>query len=216
MTRQGHQSSKFNDILRSVDHYYSEKLSLYGATAKGVDWNSRESQKIRFKQLLQIFDFTQNFSIIDYGCGYGALADYLIDKGCSSFKYYGYDLSKQMISKAKELHKHLENCHFLSNQSQLKKSDYTVASGIFNVKQKIKNEVWADYVLHILSKISKISKKGFSFNMLTSYSDKNRMRPDLYYADPLFIFDYCKKRFSNFVSLLHDYPLYEFTILVKK
>jgi hypothetical protein len=42
------------------------------------------------------------------------------------------------------------------------------------------------------------------------------MRPDLYYADPLFLFDYCKTKFSTLVSLIHDYPLYEFTILVRK
>jgi hypothetical protein len=42
------------------------------------------------------------------------------------------------------------------------------------------------------------------------------MRDDLYYADPLFFFDYCKTRFSRFVTLIHDYPLYEFTILVRK
>ena len=52
--------------------------------------------------------------------------------------------------------------------------------------------------------------------MLTKYSDKEYMRDNLYYADPLFIFDYCKRNFSKQVALLHDYGLYEFTILVKK
>ena len=42
------------------------------------------------------------------------------------------------------------------------------------------------------------------------------MRPYLYYADPLFLFDYCKKKYSKSVALLHDYGLYEFTILVRK
>ncbi len=55
-----------------------------------------------------------------------------------------------------------------------------------------------------------------AFNLLTSYSDKDMMRPDLYYGDPLFYFDYCKRNFSQNVALLHDYGLFEFTILVKK
>ncbi len=58
--------------------------------------------------------------------------------------------------------------------------------------------------------------KAFLFNMLTKYSEKEYMRDNLYYADPLFIFDYCKRNFSKQVALLHDYGLYEFTILVKK
>jgi len=52
--------------------------------------------------------------------------------------------------------------------------------------------------------------------MLTKYPDAARMRSDLYYADPGFFFDYCKRNFSRNVALLHDYNLYDFTILVRK
>jgi hypothetical protein len=41
------------------------------------------------------------------------------------------------------------------------------------------------------------------------------MRADLYYADPAFYVDQCLSRFSRHVTLLHDYPLYEFTVLVR-
>jgi hypothetical protein len=42
------------------------------------------------------------------------------------------------------------------------------------------------------------------------------MRNYLYYADPCALFDLCKRRYSKHVALLHDYGLYEFTILVRK
>jgi hypothetical protein len=42
------------------------------------------------------------------------------------------------------------------------------------------------------------------------------MREDLYYADPARLFDHCKTRFARNVTLLHDYGLYEFTMLVRK
>ena len=215
MIDQGDQSGRFTDILEGVGRYYSEKLRVYGTTAKGVDWNSRESQELRFDQLLKICDCTSTFSINDYGCGYGALVEYMIDSGYT-FQYCGYDISSQMIAKAKGLYKDLEYCQFFTDESHLARADYTVASGIFNVKLQTSDEVWTNYILQILGNISEISKKGFSFNMLTRYSDKHLMRPDLHYADPLYMFDYCKKNFSRFVSLLHDYPLYEFTILVRK
>jgi len=41
-------------------------------------------------------------------------------------------------------------------------------------------------------------------------------RPDLYFGDPLLYFDFCKRNFSRNVALLHDYGLYDFTILVRK
>ena len=42
------------------------------------------------------------------------------------------------------------------------------------------------------------------------------MRPHLHYGDPLWFFDWCKRKYSRNVALLHDYDLYDFTIIVRK
>lgn len=94
--------------------------------------------------------------------------------------------------------------------------DYLVASGIFNVKLNSTEEMWEDYIKNSLIQFNALSTKGFAFNMLTSYSDEDKKRSDLYYANPLELFDFCKKNFSKYVSLHHDYKLYEFTIIVRK
>jgi SAM-dependent methyltransferase len=193
--------------------YYEGKLREHGATPAGVDWNSLESQTLRFKELLKVCDQTGPFSINDYGCGYGALVDYMIREGFT-FSYSGFDLSKRMISVASELHE-LAFCRFVSDEHELAPADYTVASGIFNVKQQVGDRDWGRYVMETIASIGRLSEKGFAFNALTKYSDTDHMRPDLYYADPLSLFDFCKKNFSKFVALHHDYPLYEFTILVR-
>lgn len=206
---------KFHKILPSVAQYYTTKIEKYGPTPKGVDWNSLESQELRFEQLLKLCINDNNFSINDYGCGYGSLADFIKKKEIV-FQYHGFDISKQMILKARELHKGIDYFIFSNNESSLKVADYSIASGIFNVKLDNCNKDWKNYILYTLKKIGDLSKKGFAFNMLTKYSDKDRMRSDLYYGDPLFFFDFCKKKFSRFVSLLHDYPLYEFTMVVIK
>jgi SAM-dependent methyltransferase len=205
----------FAAILEKVRQYYDRKLQLHGATPRGVDWNSPEAQGLRFEQLLRVCDRTGAFSINEYGCGYGALVQYMIDRGYA-FQYRGFDISEQMIAKAMELHSDLGHCQFFTDESRLTAADYTVASGVFNVKLQTSDEEWGHYVLHTLGRIAGLSERGFAFNILTKYSDRELMRSDLYYADPLFFFDYCKRHFSRSVSLLHDYPLYEFTILVKK
>ncbi len=64
--------------------------------------------------------------------------------------------------------------------------------------------------------MNKASEKGFSFNLLTSYSDAHLKKDYLYYANPGFWFDFCKQNFSRNVALLHDYNLYEFTIRVRQ
>jgi len=104
----------------------------------------------------------------------------------------------------------------IKSNNEIKESDYIVASGIFNVKNEIIESEWLYYILSTIEIMNKKSKKGFAFNVLTKYSDKEYMKNYLYYADPLFLFDYCKRNFSRNVALLHDYDLYEFTILVRK
>jgi len=202
-------------ILSRMQQYYDEKIQLHGCTALGVGWNSIESQQMRFAQLLKIVDDRVPFSINDFGCGYGALADYLENQQYS-FRYCGCDVSPQMISRAKALHEDAEGMVFVSSESEMSTADYTVASGIFNLKSDTPTTEWEAYILETLGTLDALSSKGFAFNILTKYSDPELMRPDLYYGDPCVLFDYCKAKFSRAVALLHDYPLYEFTILVRK
>lgn len=201
-----------DSILSQVQEYYDDKLQAHGATARGVDWKSPESQDLRFSQLVRLIDKDRAFSVNDYGCGYGALVDYL-ERGTYKFEYTGFDISTKMVAKARELH---PAARFVSDRDQLPQADYTLASGIFNVKLATDDARWKEYVLEVLETMNSLSAVGFAFNALTKYSDAEFMRADLYYADPLFFFDYCKTRYSRFVTLLHDYALYEFTILVRK
>ena len=104
---------------------------------------------------------------------------------------------------------------FVAVREQLSPADYTLASGIFNVKQHTPSDEWREYVLETMHDLAALSRRGFAFNALTTYSDPARRRDDLYYADPLELFDYCKRRIAPRVSLLHATPLYEFTVLVR-
>jgi len=204
----------FEAILHRVGEYYSAKIHEYGAIPRGVDWNSAESQMMRFEQLAKVFGNSADFSVNDYGCGYGALIEYLAMRGFN-FTYSGFDVSTAMIDKARELHQDFERCNFFADRRLLSLADYTVASGVFNVKLQASDEEWYEYMRCSLDELAALSAKGFGFNALSLYSDVDRRRADLHYADPLFWFDYCKREFSRFVALLHDYPLYEFTILVR-
>ena len=204
-----------NNLLSQVRGYYDEKLRTHGPTARGVDWNSAASQELRFTQLVQVIDTRRVFSVNDYGCGYGALVDYL-ERASYEFQYVGFDISPLMLAKARELHAQSSGVRFVSEPDGLSPADYTLASGIFNVRLEADDAAWTDHMLDVLQQMNALSQSGFAFNALTRYSDPEFMRSDLYYGDPLLFFDYCKKHFSRFVTLVHDYPLYEFTILVRK
>jgi SAM-dependent methyltransferase len=202
-------------LLDAVQRYYTGKISEHGATARGVDWNDQASQELRFEQILKLCDLQTPFTINDYGCGYGALALYLDGRGLR-FRYTGFDISASMLDQARDLLSGLDHCRLVAADELLERADYTVASGIFNVRLEARDDEWEQHVFTTLERLDALSTRGFAFNMLTSYSDPGRMRPDLYYADPRWIFDHCKQTFSRWVALLHDYGLYEFTILVRK
>ncbi len=201
-------------ILSSVEKYYSEKIRTHGATPHGVDWNSPESQELRFQKLLRICDETTGrLSICDYGCGYGALADTIAQRW-QDFSYIGYDLSEEMLAQARTLHAG-NRFSFSSDRNQVIPADYCVASGIFNVRLGTPDSEWKDYVRDTIADLARLGTRGFAFNALTSYSDTHKKRDDLYYADPLELFDHIKRVYTPRVALLHDYPLYEFTILAR-
>ena len=187
----------------------------HGATARGVDWNSEESQELRFAQLLKVAEGADStFGLNDFGCGYGALVDYLARNGYD-VRYRGFDVSAAMLEHARRSHEDPPRVVFRESEGQLEPTDFTVASGIFNVRLQVPDDEWRAYVETTLEKLAGISLGGFAFNMLTSYSDADRMRPDLYYGDPGWFFDLCKRRYSRNVALLHDYGLYEFTMIVR-
>ena len=207
--------NKTTDILAEVASYYSAKLAEHGETPHGVDWNGEEGQVLRFEQLSKVIFPATDFSLNDLGCGYGALFDYL-KSHYRDFAYNGYDVSATMIRAAQGRYENDENVRFAIASEPSEMADYGITSGIFNVKFGRSDVEWLKYLEATLDVLDRTSKNGFAFNCLTAYSDKDKMRDDLYYADPCALFDLCKRRYSKNVALLHDYGLYEFTILVRK
>lgn len=201
--------------LAGVGRYYTEKLDAHGASPQGVDWNGAESQRLRFDQLARLCEGVRSFSANDIGCGYGALIDYFLALG-KHCDYLGVDIAPAMVAKAEELHRGRAGCRFAVGTRAGRAADYVFASGIFNVKLSAAQAAWRAHVAETLAEMNATSRLGFAFNCLTKYSDAPLMREHLFYADPCELFDLCKTRFARDVALLHDYGLYEFTILVRK
>lgn len=214
MTAPGPPALDRDGLFAALDAYYAPHLAEHGASALGVDWNSPESQELRFRQLLRVRGDEASCSLLDYGCGYGELAHLLVGRG-ESVEYRGFDISERMIELARVHNPDRAVCRFSHRPGDLEPADYVVASGVFNLRLDIDEATWEAYVLETLDTLAGLGRRGFSFNLLTSWSDAERMRPDLFYADPTRFFEHCKRRYSRHVALLHDYGLYEWTMLVR-
>lgn len=204
-----------SDILLQTEHYYTSKILRFGNTPQGVDWNSVESQTLRFQQLCKVIDAQNEFSLNDLGCGYGAFVDFL-NTNSQKFSYVGIDISEEMIKSARIRYNGCFHARFIHSNVPDQMADFGIASGIFNVRLQQTEIQWEKHILDTLDILNSTSRLGFAFNCLTTYSDADKMKTHLYYADPCFLFDFCKKNYSRNVALLHDYGLFEFTILVRK
>lgn len=200
-------------MIERINTYYRTNLASHGAGAKGVGWKNEEAQQVRFDQLQKVI-YTERFSVNDAGCGVGDLV-FSLRSAHENVNYRGYDLMPEMIEGAKT--KFPEEQFFLVKAlDEMQVADYSMASGILNLKFDYSEVRWKEYILETISILNQKSTLGFSFNALTKYSDVEFMKPELYYSDPLWLFDYCKIHFAKNVALLHDYSQYDFTILVKK
>jgi len=205
----------FDAIRSRVAAYYSAKILEHGPIAKGVDWNDDAGQKLRFEVLSRLFGDVMRPSIAQLGCGYGAFVDYCDEQG-REINYVGYDISSDMVELARRRHAGRTNVRFELGAIPIAASEFCIASGIFNVKFEIPVEDWRKYVFATLDDMFEGSTRGFAFNCLTGLSDKHRMVDRLFYSDPGVMLDHCLGRYGRKATLVHDYRLFEFTVMVKK
>lgn len=203
--------------LDGVADLYTDNLKTHSLTPRSVGWRDEVSQELRFDKLAQVIEKSSGpagITVNDMGCGYGAMFAHLDNlRRVRLERYFGYDISDAMVSAAQ---RHVDDprAEFLNSPRVTHKADYSFVSGTFNVKLDETAERWTEYVKEALMNLASLSTKGLAFNLLTTYVDWKQ--DNLYYADPFEYFDFCKRNISRYVSLIHDYPLYEWSILVRK
>jgi SAM-dependent methyltransferase len=203
-------------FLKDIAEVFSRRVKSFGETPAGVLWKNSEGQHLRFEILAGILDNVQTsqpVSISDFGCGYGALFNFLSEwPELSKMVYSGYDISEEMIRVAWQLIN--DPRATFAEASQIKQAtDFTLISGTYNLKLLVDEEPWNAYVKSSLRALWPMTKKGLAFNMLDKcHPDQDK---DLYYAGAIDFMDFCSK-FSRNVTLIDDYPLNEWTIFVRR
>jgi SAM-dependent methyltransferase len=210
-------SESVGDALAGVKALYTDNLAQHGLASQSVGWRDEASQRLRFDKLAMVLDGAdpqQPISVSDFGCGYGAMFSHLDERNRPPIeRYVGYDISEPMLEAAA---RHCDDSRVVlvqgSEPSEI--TDYAFVSGTFNVRMGASDEAWESHVHDTLVALAGSVRRGLAFNLLTSYVDWRQ--EDLYYADPRKFFHFCRRELARYVTLVHDYPLYEWTILVHK
>ncbi|KKT49186.1 MAG: Methyltransferase family protein [Candidatus Collierbacteria bacterium GW2011_GWC2_44_18] len=192
-----HDQERMND-------FYDSKVRSHGVnTPQGLSWISDHTQKTRFKVLSEIGDLN-NKSILDVGCGFGDLYQYLSNR-FHGFLYTGIDVTSLMIETAKKNLPHIKFIEGDYGQFQTNEFDYILASG--SLSFMVDN--YKDVYYAMIKKMFFDSKLGVAFNML----DQKHHKQDETFAtySPSEIAGYCFGLTKN-VILREDYLHGDFTI----
>lgn len=202
-------------IAGDVSRYYTGTLAAHGATPRGVDWSCKPTQELRFVQLLKLCPFDAPFSLNDLGCGYGALRGFLHQRHRRArVDYLGTDLSSPMIEAARKRWGHLPQTRFESADAAPRFADYSVASGIFNVRLNHADADWEPWVARTLKSLHESSRMGFAVNFLAPPQPGEVSPPELYRPEIGQWTSYCESTLQSNVVPLTGYGMREYTLLV--
>lgn len=201
----------FADLKRTVVSHYEAALQTHGPTAQGMDWKDEASQRLRFRLLCEICDLNGK-SIHEVGAGAGHLCDFLNERGGTP-EYSGSDLSAEMVDAARKRHPGVRFDRWdLLAELNLQSYDVLVCSGLFHVRVNNSEDDWRDFVRSMVRRMYGLCRVGIAFNLMTDQVDFKNDR--LYYSNPGEMLDFCRRELSRYVTVRHDYRLYEYTTYV--
>jgi SAM-dependent methyltransferase len=205
-------------LLQPVIRAYELRLKEFGNNARGVFWQNKEYQLKRFEILSRIFDPASNgqdIIIHDFGCGYGALFDYLADKPIMTNAHYiGSDMSSQMVSAARQ-NIGDPRAKFRHHLLAVDIADYTLVSGTFNMHLGQDEEEWETYIKKSLVQLWSKTQVGLAFNMLRDNTQD--IYDGLFYINGYDLFDFCATHLSPNIVIQNDSPLLpDWTFYIRK
>jgi SAM-dependent methyltransferase len=204
------------DVYAGIDRYYSAKIAKYGANPLGVDWSCVPTQELRFLQLLKICDFSAPaFSLNDVGCGYGALLSFFAKyRHGTDLDYLGIDVSEAMVRQARRLWRRTNSARFTVACASPRLADYSVASGIFNVKLDQPLDLWERFIAATLDQMRATSRFGFAANFMSPVPPGVASTSNLYRTPPEPWVRHCRSHAAS-VEVVAGYGMREFTLLVR-
>ncbi|MAN79408.1 MAG: SAM-dependent methyltransferase [Rhodospirillaceae bacterium] len=205
-------------LLKPVARSYERRLAELGPDARAVFWKSEDHQLVRFERLYDVIDPADEqaggISVADFGCGYGALFDFLKDSpALRGGTYVGYDMSSKMVEAARARIRD-PRARFLQKITVTEPADYVFACGTYNMHMGANIDEWADYVKESLRELWAMTDKTFAFNLLRA--DAVERYQGLFYVDGDEFLTFCKTELSPRTTMTNDTPLPDFTFIVRR
>jgi SAM-dependent methyltransferase len=196
------------DEKHALIQLYEDRFAVMGYDMRTIGWKGREDQQLRFDILCDVGDLSGK-RVCDIGCGFGDLYDYL-SRRFAGVRYTGIDLVPSLIEKARELHPSADFRAFDILEHALgERFDYFLLSGALNYRVEDNMTLTRD----MLAAMFELADEGVAVNFLTSYV--NYEHPRNFHHSPEAVFSLARSM-TRWVTIRHDYPLWEFTLFMYK
>lgn len=202
--------------LNTIINFYKSRINKYGTTNKGLAWESKKNNNLRYTEIAKLIKtkFNSKINILDFGCGISGLYKFL-KKNKINHNYVGVDTSKIIIDYCKKKFK--ENVYFnlniLNNKKKLGKYDLIVLNGIFTIKSKLSENEMYDYIFLILKKLRKNCNGYIIINFFIERPDwKNKYN---FYPNYSKLIKMIKKKICNNVKIKEMPKIFENLFILK-
>ena len=200
---------KTEDRLDYVQRY-EKRLEEFGYSPATLGWGAQGRQEVRFSVLAEPALRKPESSVLDVGCGFCDLYDFLGQHGWRGH-YTGVDIVPGLLEVARRRHPDLDvrEVDITDDSAPLEEYDFVISSGALNAALPSgSNEAHIEMALHTMFQRSRYAT---CVDFLSSYVDFQK--PGAHHTDPGWALA-AAKRFTRRVVLRHDYMPYEFSVFL--
>lgn len=200
---------KAEDRLDYVQRY-EKRLREFGYSPATLGWGIHGRQEVRFSVLAEPALRMPESSVLDVGCGFCDLYDFLAKRGWRG-GYTGADIVPGLLDVAAQRHPDLDIREFdiTDESAPLDEYDFVISSGALNATLPSgNNETHVEVALRSMYQRSRVAT---CTDFLSTYVDFQK--PGAFHTDPGWALSAAKK-LSRRVLLRHDYMPYEFSLFL--
>jgi SAM-dependent methyltransferase len=200
---------KTEDRLDCVRRY-EKRLEEFGYSPATLGWGIHGRQEVRFSVLAEPALRIPESSVLDVGCGFCDLSEFLVQHGWRG-RYTGVDIVPGLLEVARRRHPHLDirELDITDESAPLEEYDFVISSGALNATLPSgSNETHIEVALRSMYLRS---RHATCVDFLSSYVDFQK--PGAYHTDPGWALA-AAKRLTRRVLLRHDYMPYEFSLFL--
>jgi SAM-dependent methyltransferase len=190
---------------------YERRLREHGHSPETLGWGRPGREHVRFGVMADVINEVGADSVLDVGCGFADLHDYLRARGWGG-RYSGIDIVPGLLREARRRDPNLsleeaDVSSYRAGEDGI--FDAVVASGVFN--SLLTAEPNEEHITRSVTRMFELSRRAICVDFMSSHVDFRH--PAGWHTDPAWALELASGLSRRF-RLRHDYMPFEFALLV--